>query len=206
MLIVFEGIDRSGKSTLSRQFGHYINDDFRSEDGALKIDPHFGDFVWTKEPTFTTEEADELNNTCTDQYVRERVFFESRLRHQDLLAGRNIICDRYIWSGIAYAKKFSPNCFDFVKELYLSENLFLQPDLYVFLDTPVDICHERDTSVGYDRLNSLRLAYIECSQYIKTPVIQMQAVGGEKEALEGLIGKFEWHVSHYNLSAEDSEW
>ena len=207
MIIIFEGIDNSGKSTLSNSFGHYINNDFRSEDGALKVDPHLGDFIWTKEPTFTTEEADELNSSaCTDQFSRERLFFESRLRHQDLIAGRNIICDRYIWSGIAYAKKFSPECFGFAKELYLSENLFIQPDLYVFVDTPVVVCHERDTSVGMDRLMSLRQAYIETEQHIKVPIIQMQAVDGEEEALKVLINKFEWHVSHYNLSVEDSEW
>ena len=136
-LIIFDGIDKVGKSTLSVNFTQYLNKLYRDEDGLLKIDPHFGDFIWTKEPLFTTEEADFLNSPgYIDEYRRERIFFESRMNHQKLIAGKNVVCDRYIWSGLAYANKYSPGCFRFAKELYLSENLFIKPDLYIFVDTP----------------------------------------------------------------------
>jgi thymidylate kinase len=207
MLIVFEGIDNSGKSTLSLAFQKYINNDFRSVDGVLKVDPHLGDFVWTKEPMFTSEEADTLNSpSFTNQFARERLFFESRMRHQDMVSGKNLICDRYIWSGIAYALKFSPECYEFARALYLSDTLFIQPDLYIFVDTPPEVCFDRDPSVELDRLKSLQQAYLSTQQFITTPVITMQAIGGEQCALDQLVELFENFVDEHDLMVDQEKW
>jgi thymidylate kinase len=138
MFIAFEGIDRAGKSTLSIKFAEYLNS--CKIDGLLKLDPHFGDFIWTKEPSFSIEEAKLLNTPgYVDEYRRERIFFESRIRHQNYIIAKNIVCERYLWSGLAYAFKYSPNCFRFIKELYSSDVLFAQPDLYIFVDTPIEV-------------------------------------------------------------------
>jgi thymidylate kinase len=194
--IVFEGIDKSGKSSLSVNFTQYLNKLYRDEDGLLKADPHFGDFIWTKEPLFTSEEADLLNSPgYVEEYKRERLFFESRMKHQKLIAGKNVVCDRYIWSGLAYASKYSPGCFRFAKELYLSETLFIQPDLYIFVDTPPEICASRDTSLDLDVLRELRAAYMKTRDYIRVPVIIMQSVEGEENALRELIRLFEEHMT-----------
>lgn len=192
MFIAFEGIDRSGKSTLSVNFQKWLNDECRDADGALSIDPHLGDFVWTKEPTFSTEEADMLNSSESplNEYQREKVFFESRIRHQEMLSCHNIVCDRYIWSGMAYAKVFSPHCFEFAKELYLSENLFAVPDLYVFVDTPPEVCYDRDASLDLQRLRLIREAYDATRQFIKTPIITVQGLGGEDRTLQRLVTSF----------------
>lgn len=207
MLIVFEGIDASGKSTLSLSFQKYLNDEFREEEGLLRLDPHLGDFIWTKEPMFTSEEADALNSPAfTNQYARERLFFESRLRHQDIISGKNIICDRYIWSGIAYAYRFSPECYEFAKELYLSENLFIQPDLYIFVDTVPEVCVDRDHSLDLDLLRELQQAYRTTQQYIQTPVITMQAIGGEQRSLDTLVELFKAHVEQHQLMVDNESW
>ncbi|MBD3260311.1 MAG: hypothetical protein GF334_01315 [Candidatus Altiarchaeales archaeon] len=200
MFIVFEGCDRSGKTSLSMSFLEYINTEYRDEDGVIRIDPHLGDFIWTKEPTFTSEEADQLNTPgYVTEYQRERIFFESRVRHQDVISGSNVICDRYLWSGIAYAKLFSPNCYDFSRELYLSENLFIQPDLYVLVDTPPEVCYDRDPTLNLENLRRLQEAYRQTRQYIDPAVITMQAIGGEERALEELIAHFDKHVTENNL-------
>lgn len=63
LLVVFEGIDNSGKTTVSKEL--------------VKLFPGFS---WTKEPTFSTEQADRLNSPeCTDENYRESLFLESRL-------------------------------------------------------------------------------------------------------------------------------
>ncbi len=197
-MIIFEGCDRSGKSTLSVAFSEYINNKYRDQFGLLRIDPHLGDFIWTKEPLFTTEEADRLNSPeFTDEFKRECLFFESRFRHQDMLAGRNVVCDRYIWSGIAYAYVFSPHCYMFAKELYTSPHLFIQPDLHVYVNTPVEICYERDTSVGFERLQKISDAYDVTRRMIKSPIIEVASVGGEEKALEELMIKFDEFVGSY---------
>jgi thymidylate kinase len=203
MLIVFEGIDRSGKSSLSVNFIQYLNQFFKDGVGLLKVDPHFGDFVWTKEPLFTSEEADLLNSPgYVDEYRRERLFFESRIRHQKMLAGKNVVCDRYLWSGIAYANKYSPGCFRLAKELYLSESLFIQPDLYIFVDTPPEVCASRDASLDLDVLRELWHSYMKTKDYIKTPVITVQSVDGEDNAMRELIRVFEEYMSKNNATTE----
>lgn len=193
MFIAFEGLDRAGKSTLSVKFAEYLNSD--KVDGLLRLDPHFGDFIWTKEPSFSIEEAKLLNSPgYVDEYRRERVFFESRLRHQNHIAAKNIICERYLWSGLAYAYKFSPNCFRFLKELYSSEKLFVQPDLYIFISTPIEICLERDPDLDVDNQRELLEAYNKTREYIKIPTINFQAVGDEQECLHNLIVLFEDYI------------
>lgn len=199
MLIAFEGIDRSGKTTLSVNFAKILNSDFRDEAGLLEIDPHFGDFIWTKEPSFSTEESDKLNSPgYIDEYRRERLFFESRVRHQSMLAGKNVICDRYIWSALAYMKRFSPNCFRFGKELYLSDRLFMNPDLYVFLKTPVEICADRDESMDIDVLKELEEAYEYTRQYIKVPIINLGHIEGEQEMLFAFSEVFKGFLQEHN--------
>lgn len=202
-LIIFDGIDKVGKSTLSVNFTQYLNKLYRDEDGLLKIDPHFGDFIWTKEPLFTTEEADFLNSPgYIDEYRRERIFFESRMNHQKLIAGKNVVCDRYIWSGLAYANKYSPGCFRFAKELYLSENLFIKPDLYIFVDTPPEVCASRDAALDLDVLRELRESFLKTKDYIKTPIITIQAVDGEESTLRNLINIFDEHMAKTAESPE----
>jgi thymidylate kinase len=194
--IVFEGVDRCGKSSLSVNFTQYLNKLYRDEEGLLKADPHFGDFIWTKEPLFTSEEADLLNSPgYMDEYKRERLFFESRMKHQKLIAGKNVVCDRYIWSGLAYAHKYSQGCFRFAKELYLCETIFIQPDLYIFVDTPPEICASRDASLDLDVLRELRDSYTKTRDYIRSPVITLPYVDGEADSLKSLIALFEEHMS-----------
>jgi thymidylate kinase len=193
-LIVFEGIDRSGKSSLSVKFAQYLNN-AKDADGCMTIDPHFGPFVWTKEPNFSSEEADLLNSPgYVDEYKRERLFFESRLRHQNFLAGKNIVCDRYIWTGLAYAYKYSKGAYMFAKELYSSEAMFMQPDLYIFLDTPPEVCASRDASLDINILNDLRDAFLLTQEYIQTPIIILPAIEGEQSTLEALIKMFETFI------------
>lgn len=207
MLIAFEGIDGSGKSTLSVAFEQYLNQKFRCSDGTLKLDPHLGDFIWTKEPIFTTEEADILNaKEFADEYKRERVFFESRIRHQDIISGKNVICDRYLWSGVAYAHTFSPACYELLREMYLSEDLFIQPDLYIFIDTPLEVCFDRKPLVGIDRLKAVRSSYMTTRRYIHAPVLTVSSIGGEEYSLNNLISKFDEYVSMNNLSADIQGW
>jgi len=190
MFIAFEGIEQSGKSTLSVKFTSYLNKS--DEDGLLKIDPHFGDFIWTKEPSFSPEEANKLNTSpYMDEYRRERLFFESRIRHQNQLAGKNVVCERYLWSGLAYAHRYSKDCFRFLKELYTSDSLFIPPDLYVFINTPVEVCCERDPSLDIDIQKELQASYTATESYIKVPILRIEPLDDEDATVNLLINLFE---------------
>lgn len=205
MLIVFEGIRKSGKSTLSLAFLDYINNDFRNNDGTLRVDPHLGDFVWTKEPTFPDEEADDLNlRDDINEFLRERIFFESRIKHQDILMGKNIICEQYLWCALAHSHRYSPNSFELIKELYVSEFLFVQPDLYVFIDTNPDVCYKRNPKADPEILKEIRDSYLYTRQFISCPVLTISSVGEEEKSIYEMKSSFENFVEERELA--DQEW
>lgn len=180
MFVVFEGIDGSGKSTLSRSLANKMG------------------FTWGKEPDFSSEEADELNllkstlvfrGTSVEpdkvEFFREQLFFESRARKQELiLTNDNLILDRYMWTGFAYLLMYSPSLYsEFVRK-----NLeFIKPDVYFFIDTPLELAYERVSSRGepktLEELEKIRSCYMESlaviSQYSSVHILD-----GTKSLLE----------------------
>ncbi|MFA5436329.1 MAG: hypothetical protein WC372_09870, partial [Candidatus Neomarinimicrobiota bacterium] len=121
-LIVFEGIDNSGKTSISKGVLQLLQKDFPLDN-----------WVWGKEPDFSTEEADRLNDPArkNNEADREILFLESRLRQLPKYRESNVVLDRYLWTGIAYSKLFSPSVFSFVSRLYQNENIFKVPDITV---------------------------------------------------------------------------
>jgi len=204
MFIAFEGIRRSGKSTLSLALLEYLNNEFKDSENYVKADPHFGDFQWTKEPTFPKEEADDLNiRSDVDEYRRERTFFESRIDHQNGITGKNIICEQYIWCALAHTFVFSPGCFKFAKELYLSEYLFVQPDLYIQVSTNPEVCYERDTSMSLDLLKRIEQSYRATQEFINVPVLKISSIGGEDRAIGQLKEMFDNYMKEIKV---DNKW
>lgn len=157
-LIVFEGIDNSGKTTLSKRIA--------------EMHP---ELTWTKEPTFTTKMADLLNSGDEpDQYKRELMFLASRIEQQKLYQQKACIVDRYLWTGMAYAKVFSPDVYELCVGMYTNYNVFKKPDLYVFMETPIETCHAREEAVSVERLASIRKAYEDTLDIVKsTPVVTL---------------------------------
>lgn len=180
-MIVFEGIDNSGKTTLSKRFLEHVR---RTSQGEP--------WHWTKEPDFTTEEADRLNDPSQniDEYCREEMFLASRMRRQSFYKENNCVVDRYLWTGLAYAKIFSPNAYPFAEKIYTG-NIFVKPNMYIFVDTPVEICDQRDPSVGLDRLRRLRQAYLDVMPLIRQPILTVESVGNIDDAVSTLIERYE---------------
>jgi thymidylate kinase len=189
-LIVFEGIDNSGKTTLSKKILEILNNDLKGALDRLRQAPdntgmieflsswESRPWVWSKEPDFSTEEADRLNSKDSklSEAQREVLFLESRLRKQHLYNSTNILLDRYLWTGVAYAKVFSPSTYEFVKVLYASP-IFKKPDLMIFVDTDVKICHEREPEVSLERLNLIRDAYMATKDIVGCPVVIIDGNG-----------------------------
>lgn len=154
-LFVFEGIDNSGKTTLSKRLAdNYFNA------GA----------VWSKEPVFSTEMADKLNSPDShlSDAEREVLFLEGRIKQQELYNSKTCFLDRYLWTGAAYAKAFSPSIYEFCEALYKSKMIFKRPSMTFFIDTPVEICVEReqmrpnpDPNVNIERLSLVRQSYMD---------------------------------------------
>lgn len=163
MRIVLEGIDKVGKSTLSKELCRKLNQD--TLEG----------YTWTKEPMFSSEEADTLNSPeYKDPVKRESLFFMSRSSHQSTMKLKNVVCDRYIWTGISYAMVFSPQCYEFAKELYLSD-LFVKPELHIFLDISPEISVLRDPQLDVNLLHKIRDSFLYNQKFMSCPCIHIQA-------------------------------
>ena len=146
VFVVFEGVDNSGKTTISKKVAEY-----------------FPEMEWRKEPNFTTEEADRLNS---DEFKgkdakREVFFLEGRLANQKIYRDYPVILDRYLWSGMAYAKAFSPSISEFCNELYGNFNIFRKPSITFFMETPLETCYDREPKLKEEpgRLENIRSAY-----------------------------------------------
>ena len=170
-LIVFEGVDNSGKTTVSKEL--------------IKQMPWFS---WTKEPVFTTEQADRLNS---EEYKgqdakREVLFLEGRLAQQQLYKTTPCMLDRYLWSGLAYAKSFSPSIYNFCEALYTNHNIFKKPDLYIFMETPLETCYDREPALKKEpgRLEKIRQAYRDTEHLISSPIEYIDGSKSLEECIE----------------------
>lgn len=172
MLIVFEGIDGCGKTTLSKKLAQILG------------------FKWTREPTFSSEEADALNLGSKNDIQREIEFAIDRIRHLDTLLDQNIVCDRYIWSGLAYCKTYNSAAFPFAEALY-KHDYFKKPDIYVFVDTPVEICFERRKVQPIEHLIKIREAYLNTRDIVESTskIITIQGIGDIEEGIREILKK-----------------
>ena len=184
-LIVFEGVDNSGKTTISKI-----------------IAKKYPEFKWSKEPIFTTEEADRLNS---DEFKgkdakREVFFLEGRLAQQEFYRNNIVLLDRYLWSGLAYAKAFSPSIYPFCQELYQNYRIFKKPTLYFFMDTPVDVCLSRrtpDSKETEEKLTLKRQAYAETEQFVNSPIVYIDGKASVDECVEQCLAALREHCPKY---------
>ena len=223
-LIVFAGTDRCGKTTISKEFCKRLNKEYDETTGGAipsfcsKVPEcygttvqgytrsYLGPFEWTKEPLFTSEEADRLNSFSgpEHQYERELLFYESRLNHQEFLEQHNVVCDRYLWCGMAYAKVFSPKCYETYKRLYMNKRFFIQPDLYIYVNAHIDTVMKRDPSLNRDTILDLWKAYETVYDDIEELEIPIITINNEPRCdnkeesinlvLDELMAKFKKHL------------
>lgn len=136
-LIVFEGCDRSGKTTICRMLNKALNEGPRnSEDDAGKPFAKFMRF-----PDRTTEVGKWI-----DSYLSGRKDLDDRVIHllfsanrwelvndlrNSLLSGVHVVVDRYAFSGVAFSAAKGGMSFDWCRQ---PDRGLPKPDLVCFLD------------------------------------------------------------------------
>ncbi len=140
LLIVFEGIDGSGKSTQAKML-------------ATDLEAAAIDNVLTSEPSSNLMQRLTSGPDRPDPTEEALLFMKDRRDHVKrvilpaLEAGRTVICDRYIYSSMAYqgARGIST-------EKILAENLRFapQPDVTFLLEVPVSVALARIASERAD--------------------------------------------------------
>jgi len=137
ILVAYEGIDGSGKTTQSKLAAGRLRE--------IGYPVH-----WTREPTdgpYGKEIRRLVNEGKADNGEEVfRLFHEDRKEHSsqeifpNLVNHRIVITDRYYFSSYAYQGAMGV---DADRILDLSEKAFPKPDLVVWIDVPVDTALER---------------------------------------------------------------
>lgn len=136
---VFEGPDRSGKTTQTKKCADYLRNN------GVTLAPNT---PWTF-PDRTTEIGKMINSylqssTDLDDRTLHLLFSANRWEKEKLIRetlerGETIICDRYVYSGVAYSTaKGLP--FEWCKT---SDQGLPEPDLIIYLDVPTDVMKNR---------------------------------------------------------------
>ena len=151
LFIVFEGIDGSGKSSLSKALYSHLK-----ENGVP--------CMLTCEPTLDNVLGllirEYLKDPSIDESTMSLLFAADRVEHvkkikRALKEGTTVICDRYIYSNFVYQGEFPSRDIHQV----LKDKL-LVPDLTFFIDADPDVCIGRIAARGksldkYETLDNL---------------------------------------------------
>ena len=137
-LIVFEGLDRSGKSTQCRKLAEALNESYKMKAELWK---------YPNRETNIGKLINEylLNKKELNDNVVHLLFSANRWESVDemkkkLSSGCNLVIDRYAYSGTAYTAAKEGMDFEWCKKC--DEGL-PKPDIVFFLDTSSDILKAR---------------------------------------------------------------
>lgn len=159
--VVFEGLDGSGTTTQMQMLAEKCDRELR----ACKAT-----FEPTDKPIGRLVRSVLKKQVVTTPYALALLYAADREDHlynpiygleQELEAGKLVICDRYIYSSLAYQSVDCP------LEKIEALNQFPAPEYLFFIDTPVDECIRRIASRGgntelfdrYDFLEKVKTNY-----------------------------------------------
>ncbi len=139
--IVFEGIDGCGKTTQIQMYKEYL------EKRGI-------DVLLTREPggVVLAEKIREilLANTSHMGFVTEALLYAAaRAEHVEqiiepaLQAGKVVLCDRFVYSSLVYQGYARQIGVDKILKLNQIATKGLQPDVYLFIDIPLELSMQR---------------------------------------------------------------
>jgi len=184
--VVFEGIDGSGKSTISRMFHEaLVNMGVPS--------------ILTREPT-DGQWGSKIRTSKRDSVIDEELFFKDREDHvrntilPALESGMIVICDRYYHSSAVYQGTSMGNPHFIISR---NEKAFPKPDHLVIVDVPASVAwgrlNKRGTidnfeSGGIMTLEKYRAMYLELFS-LRPSTIKVDGTLTPEEILKIVIGK-----------------
>lgn len=168
LLIVFEGLDRSGKSTHSRLLSEYLRKKY-TDDSAVLI--NF--------PNRTTETGKKI-----DLYLRKELELDDKEIHklfsdnrhecistmrEMLLQGKSIVLDRYSYSGAVFSASKGLD----LKWCFQCEAGLIVPDLVFFMDlTPSQLAQRSD--FGLERYETVEFQTKAYEKFLQLEALLQQ--------------------------------
>ncbi|HIP42538.1 MAG TPA: dTMP kinase [Aquifex aeolicus] len=139
MLIAFEGIDGSGKTTQAKKLYRYlvakgIPVSLYREPGGTKLGEKLREII-------ITEEMDERTELFLFEASRSRLITEKVIK--DLKKGKTVILDRFTLSTLAYQGYGKGIDLEVINEFNRFATWGIEPNLIVFIDVPVEVAIKR---------------------------------------------------------------
>lgn len=175
--IVFEGIDRSGKTTQMRSLHQYLN-----KTTTLS--------VWATREPFDESVRYRLKNSNLDPVTQLELLIRDRTEHCKLIKEKMgefdvILCDRFTDSTLAYQGYGHGFGLDLIRELNEIATDGLTPDVVFLFDCPANVAFKRLENKPLDNiekdiffLERVRWGYLEIARQKKYHLIDSsQSVG-----------------------------
>ena len=139
LLVVFEGLDQSGKQTQAERLRDRLVAAGRSV--RLLSFPSYDTHIGAEIGRALTGERDYAPDTMQLLYVANRFEWKPQME-RELAAGTVVICDRYLASSVAYGEAFG------LDGAWLADiqRYLPQPDLTVLLDIDPQVSASRKTA------------------------------------------------------------
>ena len=139
IFIVFEGLDRSGKSTQSKMLAEYLE---KQENAAEVKKINFPDRT-SKTGHLLNEYLTNSDMKLNDEAVHLLFAMNRWEKKEELIAdlenGKDIVCDRYAFSGVSYS---ASKGLDFQWCLNADRGL-IKPDLVIYIEVDMETIAER---------------------------------------------------------------
>lgn len=151
--IVFEGIDKSGKETQAKMLYDYLHGK------GIPV-------IYTEEPNPKNPVGRLIKNwlvgkatvtspeSITLLYTADRYEHVKNVITPALNVGKNVICDRYFYSTIAYESAIFGMDREWIKTLH---NEIRKPDVVIFIDIDPGVSLKRERDAPNDRLEKVNL-------------------------------------------------
>lgn len=204
--IVLEGLDGSGTTTQSRRLAKWLEDQdvavrktFEPTDGP--IGKLIRDLLSRKPVSHDSNSPVSFSEDALCLlFAADRIEHSRQIREWQA-GGRDVVCDRYVHSSIAYQSLGSGISAEHVVE---TNRDIAVPDITIFLDVPVEACLERlrgrdESPSVYEKKNILDQIH---RNYLKTAALYSEhfgpiytvdgsrSVGDVTEAIKAIVGRF----------------
>jgi len=186
MLIAFEGIDGSGKTTQAKKLYDYLKQ--RGYEVSLYREPGGTKVGETLREILLKEDLDERTELLLFEASRSKLVEEKII--PELREGKVVILDRFTLSTIAYQGYGRGLEVNFIKELNEFATRGVKPDVILILDVPVEVAlkrlKEKNRFEDKDFLEKVRRGFLELAKEERNAVI-IEAVRGEEEVFEEVL-------------------
>jgi len=142
--IVIEGLDGSGKSTQAKRLAENLS----SKDSLLTREPT-GENIGSLVRAAFSSQISMQNSSILLLLIADRIEHLADVVEPALKSGRDVVCDRYYLSNIAYQARDDKH----MHEIYSLNKKFgaLKPDLTIFLSLAPSTAMERIKSRNMDK-------------------------------------------------------